>query len=171
MIICHCSCYVPRLTSIKDSLFLMSNNSSILFLTSWYPVPENPVHGIFIRNHALALSKKTNVVVTYAYSSNEGPYYEIEEKKVNENFIEYKIKYPKPINKIIGIKTFIQTLKYKKAYKLLLGKLIEKKIEIKAIQVNIAFPVSIVLGLFKNHYKVKHTIAENWSGYLAGDGN
>lgn len=149
----------------------MPDNSSILFLTSWYPVPENPVHGIFIRNHAVALSPQTNVVVAYAYSSRTGPYYEIDENKVNEHLTEYRIKYPKPITSVIGIKTFVQTLKYKKAYKLLLGKLIEKKIKVKAIQVNIVFPVSIVLSLFKKHYKVPHTIAENWSGYLASDGN
>ncbi len=149
----------------------MSSNSAILFLTSWYPVPENPVHGIFIRNHALALSRHTNVVVAYAYSSHTGPYYEVTETKVNDHLTEYRIKYPKPITTIIGIKTFIQTLKFKKAYKLLLGKLVENKTEVKALQVNIVFPVTLVLSLFKNHYKVKHTIAENWSGYLPTDGN
>jgi glycosyltransferase involved in cell wall biosynthesis len=148
-----------------------SSNPAILFLTSWYPVKENPVHGIFIRGHAEALSKYTKVVVAYAYSSKNGPFYEVEETKVNDNFVEYRVRYPKPEHRIFGITPFTQTIKFKKAYKLLLSKLIEKKIEVNAIQVNIVFPVAIALPVFKNYYKVKHTIAENWSGYLASDGN
>ncbi|MFO0434148.1 MAG: glycosyltransferase family 4 protein, partial [Sphingobacteriaceae bacterium] len=37
--------------------------------------------------------------------------------------------------------------------------------------VNVAFPASIALPLFKDHFKVKHTIVEHWSGYLKEDGN
>jgi hypothetical protein len=38
----------------------MTNSFSVLFLSSWYPTIEYPTHGIFIRNHALALSKEKN---------------------------------------------------------------------------------------------------------------
>ncbi len=147
------------------------NSQAILFLTSWYPVNQNSVHGIFIKNHAVALSQFTKVVVVYAYSAYEGPFYKIEETQINENFLELIIKYPKPSFALPGIREVKQTLKFKKAYNILLSALIEKKIEVKAIQVNIVFPVSIVLSIFKNHFKVKHTIAENWSGYLESDGN
>ncbi len=148
---------------------MSSDNAAILFLTSWYPVEENPIHGIFIRGHALALSKYTKVVVAYAYSSNAGPFYKPEETVVNDNCVEYRVKYPKPNSNFL--RTLFQVTKYKKAYNVLLNALIEKKIIVKAIQVNIVFPTAIALPIFKEHYKVKHTIAENWSGYLASDGN
>jgi glycosyltransferase involved in cell wall biosynthesis len=150
----------------------MSNNSSaILFLTSWYPVNKNPVHGIFIKNHALALSLYAPVVVVYAYSSYEGPFYQVEEKRVNDNLLELRIKYSKPSFSFPLWRIISQTLKFRKAYKILLSHLIRKNISIKAIQVNIVFPASVALEIFKTHYKVKHTIVENWSGYLEADGN
>ncbi|MGZ3884095.1 MAG: glycosyltransferase [Bacteroidia bacterium] len=142
-----------------------------MFLTSWYPVEQDPYHGIFIRNHALALSRYAKVVVVYACSSHNGPYYSVEEKNVNDNLTEYRVKYPKPAFTIPGLKALVQFLRLKKAYRLLLRTLLEKKVKVKAIQVNIVFPVSIVLDLFRKAFPVKHTIAENWSGYLAGDGN
>jgi glycosyltransferase involved in cell wall biosynthesis len=150
---------------------MSSDNRAILFLTSWYPVEQDPFHGIFIHNHALALSMHAKVIVVYAYSSLEGPYFKVDEKKVNVNLMEYRVKYPKPKLDIPGIKAVVQFFKFRKAYRLLLKTLLERKIGIKAIQVNIVFPVSIVLGLFKKAFPVKHTIAENWSGYLASDGN
>ena len=150
---------------------MSSNSRTILFLTSWYPVNENPIHGIFIKNHALALSQFANVVLVYAYSAYEGPFYKVQEKQINENFLELIIKYPKPSFALPGIKEVKQTIKFKKAYNILLSILIEKKIEVKAIQVNIVFPAAIVLSIFKNYFKVKHTIVENWSGYLESDGN
>lgn len=150
---------------------MSSNSQAILFLTSWYPVKENPVHGIFIQNHAKALSLYTKVVVVYAYSDYEGPFYKVEETQVNENLLELRVKYPKSSFALPGIKEAKQTLKFKKAYNLLLQNLISKKIEVKAIQVNIVFPAAMALAIFKDHYKVKHTIVENWSGYLESDGN
>ncbi|HWY09667.1 MAG TPA: hypothetical protein VN026_00005, partial [Bacteroidia bacterium] len=74
---------------------MLSNNRAILFLASWYPVSSNPSHGIFIKQHALALSYFQNVIVVYAYGSNEGTFYKTEHRNVNENFTEYFIKYPK----------------------------------------------------------------------------
>lgn len=148
-----------------------NNKPAILFLTSWYPVKENSVHGIFIYNHALALSIYTKVVVVYAYSSNAGPFYKAEETSVNENLLELRVKYPKPAFNFPIANRIFQTLKYKKSYRILLNELIKRQIKIKAIQVNIVFPVSIVLSLFKEKFKVQHTIAENWSGYLKTDGN
>ena len=145
---------------------MTSGNQAILFLTSWYPVQSNPTHGIFIKNHAIALSHFQEVVVVYAYGCNNGSYFNIEHKNVNENLTEYIIKYPKSS----GIfKTLNSFLNYRKAHKLLIQHLQQKKINAKAIQINVIFPVAIVLSLYKKIFKVKHTIVEHWSGYLPDD--
>ena len=60
----------------------------ILFLASWYPTPQNINHGIFIKNHALALSKYMPIIVVYAYSSSEAKQTKITKNKQG-NFEEW----------------------------------------------------------------------------------
>ena len=38
----------------------------VLFLTPWYPTLENPVHGIFVQEHAKAVQLKDDVVVFHS---------------------------------------------------------------------------------------------------------
>jgi len=148
----------------------MPLNSPVLFLTSWYPTPENPTHGIFIQQHAKALAQFTPVIVVYAYSTHQKVDSQIQ-VKITGNLTELILPYPKTKNSFPGIKQYIQNKNYQNAYKTLLNYLIQHSIKITAIQVNVVFPVAMVLQLFKNHFKVKHTIAEHWSGYLPEDAN
>lgn len=145
---------------------MTSGNQAILFLTSWYPVNTNPSHGIFIKNHALALSRFQSVVVAYAYGCENGPYYKVEHRNVNENFTEYIVRFPKSKGSLKMLSSF---LNYRKAHKILIQHLLQKKIKVKAIQVNVIFPATIALNLYKRVFKVKHTIVEHWSGYLSDD--
>jgi glycosyltransferase involved in cell wall biosynthesis len=148
----------------------MSVNPTILFLSSWYPTNENPSHGIFIREQAKALSIYTPVISIYAYSSVESTTTSIQET-THANLTELLLCYPKTKISIPVIKQFVQYIQYRSAYKKLLAHLIQKKITISAIQVNVAFPASMILPLFKKHYEVKHSVSEHWSGYLPEDGN
>lgn len=72
----------------------MNNLFNVLFLTSWYPVPEYPTHGIFIRNHAKALAHYSNVIVLYVYSSEEIKEVTFEHGQTG-NLNEYIIAFPK----------------------------------------------------------------------------
>lgn len=148
----------------------MSAKPSILFLASWYPVPSNPTHGIFIKNHAKALSAFAKVTVVYAVSDKNVKDFTLSKNK-DGNLSEYILLYPKSKINLILIKQFDQFLNYRKAYKALLDQLIKDQINITDIQVNVAFPVAMALSIFKNHYHVPHTVAEHWSGYLPEDGN
>lgn len=150
---------------------MSSNQGAILFLTSWYPVETNPTHGIFIRNHALALSQFQKVIVVYAYSSNHKSSAEIEETVVNEKLTEYRLCYSKSFFAVRPLSTFLQFIKFKKAHKQLISHLQKKQIQIKAIQVNVIFPVALVLDLYKKTFNAEHSILEHWSGYLKQDGN
>ncbi len=148
----------------------MHLNKPILFLASWYPTQNDPTHGIFIQNHAKALARFTKVVVVYAYSVNEAPKAEINCFR-NGNLTELRLEYAKINVSIPLAKQFVQFNNYVNAYKRLLQYLIDEKIEISAIQVNVVFPAAMVLNIFKDHFKAPHTIVEHWSGYLAEDGN
>ena len=46
---------------------------NILFLCSWYPNPDAPSNGIFIRRHAEALALKHKVTVLFVKSISTGP--------------------------------------------------------------------------------------------------
>jgi glycosyltransferase involved in cell wall biosynthesis len=146
------------------------DKKAILFLASWYPTPQNINHGIFIRNHALALSMHTPVIVVYAYSSNT-----INQSKITKNkqgdFEEWLLEYKKESSNIPLVSSLIKFFRFKKAYGILLKELIQNKISIKAIQLNTIFPAAIALPAFKQYFKVPHAIVEHWSGYLPEDGN
>jgi glycosyltransferase involved in cell wall biosynthesis len=147
------------------------NAPTVLFLASWYPTPINKSHGIFIKNHALALSKFLNVVVVYAFSNSHTKKTNLHTNSVNENFTEYIIEYKKIKSKLPVISTLQKFLRLKFVYNLLLKTLITNKINVIAIQLNVVFPAAICFSMFKNYYKVNHTIVEHWSGYLPEDGN
>lgn len=144
------------------------NNRAILFLTSWYPVQSNPSHGIFVKNHALALSQYQNVIVAYAYSCDKGPYYKVEHRNVNQNLVEYFIRYPKST---AFLKSWQSFSKFKKAHRLLISHIAQKHVDVIAVQLNVIFPAAIVLPMYKRAFLGKHTIVEHWSGYLENDGN
>jgi glycosyltransferase involved in cell wall biosynthesis len=150
---------------------MSQSEGAILFLTSWYPVDSNLNHGIFIRNHAIALSKFRKVVVVYAYSSDQGPHYDIHQLKINDNLTEYRIRYTKPSFNLKPFSSAIQYLKLKKAHRLLIGQLKKQKIKISAIQINVIFPVALVMDLYKEAFSVPFTVLEHWSGYTPQDGN
>lgn len=141
----------------------------VLFLCSWYPVPENPSHGIFIKRHAQALSAYIPVTVVYAYSSSENES-EITHQ-CTDSLTEIIIKYPKTKCRMPLIKQWLQYKAYKNAYHKALDKLKVLHPNISHIQLNVVYPAAFALSMFRKHYNVPYTIAEHWSGYLPSDGN
>lgn len=148
----------------------MHLNNTILFLASWYPTQHDPTHGIFIQNHAKALSHFTNVVVVYAYSTHGTSETDIQVNKEG-NLTEIILAYPKTTFTLPIAKHYAQFNNYINAYKKLLHYLLDHHIKVSHIQLNVAFPAAMILNLFKDHFKVPHTIVEHWSGYLPEDGN
>lgn len=145
----------------------MNNSLNVLFLTSWYPVPEYPTHGIFIRNHAKALAHFCNVIVMYVYSSEEAEDVVFEHTQ-SDQLNEYVIAFPK--SKIPVIKQVIHFFKYLYYY-YRLSVLVKKHFPIiHFIQINVVFPVAVFFPLIKNYFKIKsYTVFEQWTGYLKED--
>lgn len=145
----------------------MTNSFSVLFLSSWYPTIEYPTHGIFIRNHALALSKYCQVIVIYVYSSQEINTTEFEHTQTG-NLDEYILAFPK--SKIPVLKPIVHFFKYLYYY-YRLSKLVKKHYQnIKFAQINVIYPVSLFFPLIKKILRIKHyTVFEQWTGYLKED--
>jgi L-malate glycosyltransferase len=136
-------------------------------LASWYPTSEKPSHGIFIQNHAKALSKFCKVSIAYAYASDT-PDVEVGVYPLNEACVEYRIAYKKNAS---FLKPFFHYFAAKKAYTTLFKHLKNNGSAVTAIQVNVIFPIAIILPLALRIFKVPYTIVEHWSGYLTEDGN
>ncbi|GIV26565.1 MAG: hypothetical protein KatS3mg027_0379 [Bacteroidia bacterium] len=145
----------------------MNNSFSVLFLTSWYPTPEYPTHGIFIRNHAKALSRYCNVIVLYVYSSKEIKSIELEHTQTG-NLNEYVLAFPK--SSIPILKNFIHLFKYYYYY-YKLSHLAKKHFKnIKFAQINVIYPFGLFFPIIRKIFKINHyTIFEQWTGYLKED--
>jgi glycosyltransferase involved in cell wall biosynthesis len=145
----------------------MSNSFSVLFITSWYPTDEYPTHGIFIRNHAKALSRYCNVIVIYVYSSKELQHTTLEHS-VNGQLHEYVIGFSK--SKIPFLKSFIHFIKYAYYY-YQLSKLVKKHFgTIPFVQINVIFPVSLFFPIIRYVLDIRYfSVFEQWTGYLKED--
>ncbi len=144
---------------------------SVLFLASWYPIPNKPVHGIFVQNHAKALSQKLPVIVAYPYATNENNTYYLVDESIQDNLQELRLAYPKVKTNLPVIKQLLAFIRYKKACNILANHIKKKNIPVFAIQLNVIFPACIGLSVFKKMFPVPYSIVEHWSGYLKEDGN
>ncbi|MCX7728122.1 MAG: glycosyltransferase [Bacteroidia bacterium] len=145
----------------------MIKKFSVLFLASWYPTPFNSTHGIFIRNHAKALSQYCNVVVIYVTTSDETSEIVLEHTQT-ENLNEYILVFPK--SKLSFIRSFIHFIKYCYYY-FKLSLLVKKHFnKIEFAQINVVYPVSLFFPIVKYILSIKnYTVFEQWTGYLKED--
>ncbi len=142
---------------------------TVLFLAAWYPTPHNTSHGIFIRNHAMALSRFCHVIVAYAYSTQEAT--PITKTNVNPYFEEWLLAYEKTRVALPLLSNLIKFLGFRKAYRSLARELALENTNVRAIIVNTVYPTAIALPLFKKQWAVPYSIIEHWTGYLPEDGN
>ena len=132
----------------------------ILFITAWYPTEENPVSGIFIREHAKAVSLSGDeVIVLYGERSKARMkgVYKVSDT-IEEGIRTIRIFYfPSPfrtINYFIYLWGMINHSK----------KLIESGFKPRVIHAHIfsAGVPAIIVGKF---YKIPVVITEHWSGF------
>lgn len=146
----------------------MSKPFSVVFLTSWYPTPEYPTHGIFIRNHGKALSRYCKVIVLYVYASKEINDVELEHSQT-ENLNEYVLAFPKSTIPIL--KSFIHFIKYYYYY-YRLSRLAKKHFSDSTLlaQINVVYPVALFYPMVCWMLRIrKYTVFEQWTGYLKED--
>lgn len=140
------------------------SKKKILFLSSWYPVPNNPTHGIFVKRHAEAVSMLNEVYALYVYGSES-----LDEEvitHVSENFTEHLIQYKKNYTTSIGKYHQIKNI-YEKSFKAVM----EKHGRPDIIHLNVIFPAGIFALHLSNKYNIPLVITEHWTGYLPEDGS
>jgi glycosyltransferase involved in cell wall biosynthesis len=132
-------------------------------MSSWYPVPQNPTHGIFVQRHARAVSRLHDVCVVYCTGVAE----EASDTFTNEeNFREYIRFYDKR-----GLNGFQKFFRLRKLYDETVEQIIKQWGKPDVIHLNVVFPAGIfALRLSKKH-KIPLVITEHWTGYLPEDGS
>ena len=79
---------------------------NVLFLTSSYPVPELPALGVFVREHALAVSRHADVAVAHIERSDELRWIHAEDGG-DPQFPSVRVRYPSSPALLSEIKCFV----------------------------------------------------------------
>lgn len=147
----------------------MNKKYKILYLSSWYPIPQDPSLGIFIKRHAMASAIYSDVTVVYATSDANV------QKTVVANtksvIREISIYYPKVKTKIPVLSQCIKLLSYCKNSVKGIRSAGKQPKGYDMVQVNIVFPAGILALFLKWFYGLPYILVENWTGYLASDGS
>lgn len=135
----------------------------ILFLAGWYPTPEDPQDGVFVRKHAIAASTFHEVVVLSVIPSAKEATTNTEK---NGSLTEYSASYIRSDLPVIGpainFFRFIQTIRESTAT-------ILQKHNPALVHVHIlnrhALP-ALWLSLTRG---MPYLVTEHWTGYVSGD--
>ncbi|MBI2722164.1 MAG: glycosyltransferase [Bacteroidetes bacterium] len=141
----------------------------VLFISSWYPNPDDESNGIFIKRHAQALSLKNHVTIVFVKSVN-GISEVICTKYEAKNIEEHLRFYPKIRSVFPFYASIRKFFKFRNEYKKALNQLTATHFDL--IHVNTIFPAAIpALFALKKYPTARLFITEHWSGYYPEDGN
>lgn len=135
----------------------------ILFLSSWYPTPDKPTHGIFVKRHAEASSLLNDVLVLYVNGGEiNQTRFSVSDAPFQELILQAQ---KKGKSKITGF------FKTRKIYAEALKKIISSWGRPDVIHLNVAFPVAAFVWPFLRNSGIPIVVTEHWTGYLPEDGS
>ena len=138
----------------------------ILFLARWYPHREDPVFGLFVRNHAVAVAQFNRVSVLYVHAvagaKEKWNLVTFDDESVKTYIVYYRI--PKRTIPVVTAvyKTYLFLRAHKHGF---------KRVKVLAGQpdlchVNVLTRHGIIALFLKWGYKIPYIITEHWSRYL-----
>lgn len=137
----------------------------ILFITFWYPTFENPVNGIFIREHARAVRKQGHELVILHFDIAAGPSWFI----LNRGFhtdpdlltTVYRIRIRSRFWKWFYHAVPLLNLMSLAAY----GKIADSGFQPDVIHSNVIFPCGVTGAYLSRKKKIPSVLSEHWSGF------
>jgi glycosyltransferase involved in cell wall biosynthesis len=146
-----------------------SSHPKVLFLPRWYPNRYDPMPGLFIRRHALSVSRFYKVAVLYVHLDPEieARTYEIEhsdEQDIFEVLVYYKASK-------VDFKTLASLINL---YRFFIGHLegyqiIRKKFGTPdLLHVNVLTRLGLIALIYRLFTKVPYIVTEHWTRYLPG---
>ncbi|MGZ3900134.1 MAG: glycosyltransferase [Bacteroidia bacterium] len=139
---------------------------NVLFISGWYPTPQNKTHGIFVKRYAEAISLEHKVAVIHPYGSGDFPdEVKIESHTDNNVFEVYVYFKKKKLNPLSKLKN------YKNHYLLGLDHLLKTWGKPDLLQINVFFPASIAGLEIAKKLNIPFVVSEHWTGYDLKDGS
>ncbi|MCC6691658.1 MAG: glycosyltransferase [Bacteroidia bacterium] len=134
----------------------------ILFLSCWYPTAENPLKGIFIKNHAAAIKSAGHDIRIIAFDITTGEqmfkkqtHFFTDEHGVETHLITIKSIFYKWL--------YINPFFIRKQFLNYYASSLYNSFKPDIIHSNILYPCSIAGDFLSQKYKVPHIITEHWS--------
>jgi len=141
----------------------------VLFIASWYPNKEHPVSGIFIKKHAMAVSKYCNVAVLYIHlGSIEDSIDVIEENGILEVIVYKKLSTHRLIRYLSNqMAQYLGNLHASlMGYDIIYRKFGKPDL----VHCNVLLYAGFVALYLKLRYGMVYILTEHWAGYLNEDG-
>ncbi len=149
----------------------MSAPLNILYLSSWYPVRENPTLGIFVKRHAQAAALLNKVTLLHACADEQMQEGEFRIEKSAINGFRELIVYYGPSRFRIGFIRKIKNLRLKqKYYRFGLGKALEWSGKFDLLHLHIPWPLGELVRRFSRELQIPYIVSEHWTGYQPEDG-
>jgi len=140
--------------------------NKVLFISSWYPNPQDKTHGIFVKRYAEAIALFNNVAVIHVFGdehfTDEVKIESRTENNVYEVYVYFKKKNSNSISKLLN---------YRKRYLLGLDHLLKTWGKPDLVQVNVVFPVGIAGLAIAEKLNIPLVVSEHWTGYHPEDRN
>ena len=133
---------------------------TILWLTSWFPHPTDPLLGNFIQRQAEAVSPFCNIIVLYAVEGGET--YEIGVETTN--FTTVRVYFPKTNNSFLKFYRYLKA--WSKGYNFIKN---TEGVLIDLVHLNVAYPAGIWALWLHFHYKIPFIISEHWQAAGAAE--
>lgn len=134
----------------------------VLFISSWYPTPQDPNLGIFVKEHARAIkTTEHDIRVLAVVVLRDEPYLRVEHREyLDETGIRtYEITIKSRIRDIIYHLVPLQKFIAFRYFKKMISPFFYPDI----IHSNVVFPAGMIGDYFSRKLKVPHVITEHWS--------
>lgn len=141
---------------------MKSGKYHILFLTRWYPNPADVQLGIFIRKHALAVSKFCKVSVLYVQAVKQQKKSMMFEEHSDGNFAELKIFYR------ASVWPFVNFSRYVKWHIWGFQKIKSQEGKPQLIHLNVMYGLAKICRTLSKSFNIPYIITEHWHGFTDG---
>lgn len=148
----------------------VSKTPYVLFLSAWYPHPDDFTFGIFVQRHAQDLAKQgVRVVVAWVFNGVSNIHRPTLNKKDDGLLTEYLLFYPKSSQEgMLG--QFFRTFDYLSHYSSLIQQVMQIEGKPNQVVLNVALRAGLLAWWLKYTRGIPFTLIEHWSGYLPEDG-
>jgi len=149
----------------------MRDDSHIVFISSWYPTPEDPTLGIFNRYFALAAARYNKVSILHIRSDDSLQEETVVQTELQDGLPLILVRYKKVPQSLPFFSALKRRQQVIKAFEMGWEALLKVAGQPDLIHLNVAMPMGIGVLHLHQKFKIPFVLNENWSGYCAEDGN